>query len=78
MESKESSNVKNILLSIFYQFSPPKILHPDNGREFVAKVITDLTKAWPDLMIVNGRSRHRQSQELVERRNSVVQQLLDK
>jgi hypothetical protein len=50
MTTKEASNVANILQSIFYQFGPPKILQSDNGRGFVAKVITDLTKKWPGLI----------------------------
>ncbi|CAF1472679.1 unnamed protein product, partial [Rotaria sordida] len=78
MISKEASNVASILQSIFYQFGAPKILQSDNGREFTAKVITDLTKTWPGLLIINGRPRHPQSQGLVERGNSVVQQLLGK
>jgi hypothetical protein len=78
MISKEANNVANILQSIFYQFGPPKILQSDKGREFVTKMITDLTKKWPGLMIVNGRPRHSQSQGLVERGNSVVQQLIGK
>jgi hypothetical protein len=78
MVSKEAINVAHILQSIFYQFGPPKILQSDNGREFVAKVITDLTKIWPSLLIINGRPRHPQSQGLVERSNSVVRQLLGK
>lgn len=76
--SKEAVNVAGVLKSIFYQFGPPRILQSDNGREFVAKVITDLTKWWPGLLIVNGRPRHPQSQGLVERGNAVVQQLLGK
>jgi transposase InsO family protein len=66
------------LKSIFFQFGPPRILHSDNGREFVAKVILDLTKLWPGLLIINGRPRHPQSQGLVERGNAVVQQMLGK
>ncbi|CAF4957059.1 unnamed protein product, partial [Rotaria socialis] len=57
---------------------PPRILQSDNGREFVAKVILDLTKSWPGLLIINERPRHPQSQGLVERGNAVVQQLLGK
>ena len=41
-------------------------------------MITDLTKIWPSLLTVNGRPRYSQSQGLVERGNSVVQQLLGK
>ncbi|CAF3458038.1 unnamed protein product, partial [Rotaria socialis] len=78
LPSKEAINVAETLKSIFYQFGPPRILQSDNGREFVAKVILDLTKSWPGLLIINERPRHPQSQGLVERGNAVVQQLLGK
>ncbi|CAF2057370.1 unnamed protein product [Rotaria magnacalcarata] len=78
VEYNEAINVAETLKSIFYQFGPPRILQSDNGREFVAKVILDLTKLWPGLLIINGRPRHPQSQGLVERGNAVVQQLLGK
>ncbi|CAM4967610.1 unnamed protein product [Rotaria socialis] len=78
LPSKEAINVAETLKSSFYQFGPPRILQSDNGREFVAKVILDLTKSWPGLLIINERPRHPQSQGLVERGNAVVQQLLGK
>ncbi len=78
MTSKEAVNVANLLQSIFYQFGPPEILQSNNGREFVAKVITNLAKTCPGLIIVNGRPRQLQSQGLVERGNSVVQHLIGK
>lgn len=43
-----------------------------------AKIISDLKLTWPDLIIVNGRPRHPQSQGLVERSNAVVQKMLGK
>ena len=54
LTSKEAVNVAEVLKSIFYQFGPPRILQSDNGREFVTKVILDLTKLWPGLLIING------------------------
>ena len=43
-----------------------------------ARVILDLKLIWPELVIINGRPRHPQSQGLVERSNAVVQQMLGK
>ncbi|CAF4877736.1 unnamed protein product, partial [Rotaria sp. Silwood1] len=43
-----------------------------------ANVILNLKNDWPDLLIINGRARHPQSQGLVERANAVVQQMLGK
>jgi len=37
-----------------------------------------LKRDWPDLVIINGRPRHPQSQGLVERGNAVVQNMLGK
>lgn len=34
--------------------------------------------SWPDLIIINGRPRHPQSQGLVERGNAVVQKMIGK
>lgn len=41
-------------------------------------MILDLKLIWPELLIINGRPRHPQSQGLVERSNAVVQQMLGK
>lgn len=41
-------------------------------------MILDLKLIWPELIIINGRPRHPQSQGLVERSNAVVQQMLGK
>lgn len=38
----------------------------------------ELKSTWPDLIIINGRPRHPQSQGLVERANAVVQKTLGK
>ncbi|CAF3372080.1 unnamed protein product [Rotaria socialis] len=78
LPSKEAIHVANNLRNMFYTFGPPKILQSDNGKEFVAKIILDLKINWPDLIIINGRPRHPQSQGLVERSNAVVQQMLGK
>ncbi|CAF3436338.1 unnamed protein product [Rotaria socialis] len=78
LPSKEAIHVANNLRNMFYTFGPPKILQSDNGKEFVAKIILDLKINWPDLIIINRRPRHPQSQGLVERSNAVVQQMLGK
>ncbi|CAF5016543.1 unnamed protein product, partial [Rotaria magnacalcarata] len=41
-----------------------------------AKIILELKSTWSDLIIINGRPRHLQSQGLVERANTVVQKML--
>lgn len=41
-------------------------------------MILDLKLIWPQLLIINGRPRHPQSQGLVERSNAVAQNMLGK
>ena len=55
-------------------FGPPKIFHSDNGREFVNQLIRAMFERWRgDVVFVNGRPRHSQSQGLVERGNLRVE-----
>jgi hypothetical protein len=54
-------------------FGAPRILHSDNGKEFVAQIIKDLIALYPKTMIINGRSRHPQSQGLVEKGNDILE-----
>ena len=46
------------------------VLQADNGGEFTADIIKELTTLWPSLKLVNGRPRHPQSQGCVERANA--------
>lgn len=57
-------------------FGAPHILQSDNGREFTANVITELSSLWPQVVLVNGRPRHPQSQGSVERGNASVKDAL--
>ncbi|CAF3516230.1 unnamed protein product [Rotaria sp. Silwood1] len=78
LKTKEAEPVAEKLLQQFYLFGAPRILQSDNGKEFVAKVIRDLKKTWPDLIIINGRPRHPQTQGLVERGNQTLESALGK
>ena len=55
---------------------PPHMFHSDNGREFVNKLLHSLLDTWSsgNVTFVNGRSRHSQSQEAVERGNRTIQE----
>ena len=45
--------------NVFSVFGTPKILHSDNGREFINEVICNLVKDWPgETTIINGRPRN--------------------
>ena len=52
------------------------ILQSDNGKEFRNKLVSDLTKLWPNLKIIHGRPRHPQSQGSIERANGDIQNIL--
>ena len=76
LTSKCAVEVARELLMIFLDFGAPKILQSDNGREFTAKIITELASMFPEHVLVNGRPRHPQSQGSVERANGVMKDKL--
>jgi len=76
LQSKRAEEVAYVLLDIFLIFGAPVMLHSDNGREFVNKVISELKILWPELKIVHGKPRHSQSQGSVERANQDVERML--
>jgi hypothetical protein len=61
LQNKSANEVASKLRELFFVFGPPKILHSDNGKEFVANVIYELKKLFPDLVFIRGRPRHPQS-----------------
>ncbi|XP_068205348.1 KRAB-A domain-containing protein 2-like [Palaemon carinicauda] len=67
LKSKIAADVANELLFIFLDIGAPHILQSDNGREFTAEVIQELTSPWPEHIVVNGRPRHPQSLGSIER-----------
>ena len=55
-------------------FGLRKIIHSDNGSEFVNDVITALVVLWPGhAKFVNGGPGHSQSQGLVEQGNNTIE-----
>lgn len=69
LKTKATNDVAKELLYIFLDFGAPRILQSDNGREFTSQLIRQLSSLWPELVLVNGRPRHPQSQGSVERAN---------
>ena len=76
LKSKEVAEVASELWKIFIDFGAPFILQSDNGREFVAKIIEELARMWPQLKLVHGRPRHPKLQGSVERCNQDVELML--
>ena len=61
--------------SLFWVHS--KLLHSDNGREFVNEIIRNLLKDWPgEVVIINGRPRNPKCQGLIEQGNHMVEKQL--
>ena len=63
--------------SVCCPIGTPKILHSDNGREFVNEIIHSIVKEWPgEVMVVNGRPRNPKCLGLIEQGNGMVEKLL--
>jgi len=76
LQFKKAALVARELLQIFLLLGAPHVLQSDNGREFCAEVITELASLWSNLVLVNGRPRHPESQGCVERSNATVKDSL--
>jgi hypothetical protein len=76
LTSKRAEEVASELLNIFVEFGAPKVIQSDNGREFTTAVISELASLWNDVKLVDGRSRHPQSQCSVERSNATMEDAL--
>ena len=63
-----------LVTRVFPYLGLPKILHSDNGREFVNAIVMECLSLWSgEVVIINGRPRHSQSQGLVEKGNHLVE-----
>ncbi|CAF0800118.1 unnamed protein product [Didymodactylos carnosus] len=78
LRNKTAVEVASKLRELFFVFGPPRLLHSDNGKEFVANVIIELKQLFPEMCFVRGRPRRPQSQDCVERANGVLTVALGK
>ena len=69
LSSKHTAEVARELLMIFPEFGLPKVLQSSNGREIIVEVSCELASLWPELVLVNSRTRHPQSHGSIERAN---------
>ncbi|XP_025266504.1 KRAB-A domain-containing protein 2-like [Camponotus floridanus] len=76
LKTKTAEEVAYQFIDIFCLFGAPCILQSDNGREFINKIIKSLADMWPGMKLVNGKSRHFQSQGSVERSNQDIRDML--
>ncbi|CAF1004026.1 unnamed protein product [Didymodactylos carnosus] len=78
LENKSAAEVAKCLRELFDVFGPPRLLHFDNGRRFVANVIQELKALFPGMCFVRSRARNPQSHGCVERANGVLTDALGK
>ena len=62
MKTKMAAEVADHLITQFCVFGSPRIMQSDNGKEFTARVINDLSLLRPGMVIIHGRPRHPESQ----------------
>ena len=67
--NKNAAAVAETLKKIFTQFGPPLILQSNNGRTFVATMISQIKHIWTDHIIINGSPIHPQYQGCIEKAN---------
>jgi hypothetical protein len=58
LKNKSAAEVAGKLRELFFVFGPSRILHSDNGREFVLNVIVKLKNLFSDVFFIRGRPRH--------------------
>ena len=78
LERKTGAAVADGLERFVFSFlGTPRILHHDNGREFVNEIVRNVVATWPgETLIITGRPRHPQSQGMVEQGNATLKRLI--
>ena len=70
LKTKIAAEVTECLVSIFFEHSPPIILHKDNGTDFSNKTLmARINELWKGTDIMFDRPRHPQKQGSVDRAN---------
>ena len=74
---KANHVVKALHNYVFLVFGLPAIIDCDNVKEFVIKLIQDVVSTWPGhAQLISGRSRHPQSQGLVEQAHYTLERMM--
>ena len=56
---KKKANHKALHNYVFPVFGLPAIIHSDNGKEFINKLIEDVVSTWPGhVQLISGHPRH--------------------
>jgi len=75
IHTKESANVARILYQLFTQEGDPEFLQSDNGKEFVSKIIKELTNLL-NMEPKRSRPKHPQTNGTVEQANKNIKSML--
>lgn len=66
-----------IVTKVFSYFGLPKIIHSDNGKEFINDIIHAIVVLWPaSSSFINGGLGHSQLQSLVEQGNNTIETMI--
>lgn len=78
MKGKSANEfASNFFRRFLATFGLPKILHSDNGAEYINHVMDAVAVIWPgEVSFVHGKPRHSQSQGLVEQGNNTIQVMI--
>ena len=77
VKMKANHVVKALHNYVFPVFRLPAIIHSDNGKEFVNKLILDVVSTRPGhVQLISGHLRHPQSQGLVEQAHYTLERMI--
>ena len=77
MRKTASEVCKNVIERFFSVFGLPRIIHSDNGSEFVNSLIKSFVTLWPGkATFVNRNPGHSRSQGFVEQGNNTIQLMI--
>ena len=76
LENKTMETVSNIIESIFLREGPPKILHTDNGSEFVNSLMIELCKNYK-ILHLKGTPYTLRVQGQIERFNKTLKEMIN-
>jgi transposase InsO family protein len=75
--TKTKEEVSSILIKLFFDVGPPKILHSDNGGEFINGIIDEISKSM-NITLAHGKAYNPREQGKVEKFNGTLANLLSK
>ena len=75
--TKSAAEVSSNLMKLFLVFGPPKILHSDNGGEFVNELINKISGLF-NIQLAHGKAYNPREQGKVEKLNGTIATIVSK